>query len=150
MAWSYVLANLSANGKDTVRFLIQDVQSTRPLCADEEIVWALASEANVYTAAALCCDILVARSANVKNRWIGDLRVSNDPTFYRGLALILRSKGASHQMPFAGGISLADKQEQQQDPDATQPRAFRTLLDNPRVDQPSPGGDQANSLTGVP
>jgi hypothetical protein len=149
MAWTYVLANLSANGKDTVRFLIQDIQVGRPLCADEEIAWALASESNIYMAAALCCDILVARAGNVESRWIGDLRVTYDPQFYRGLAMLLRTRGVSHQIPYAGGISISDKMEQQQDTDATQPRAFRTLLDSPRAEQPSPGGDQANPLTGI-
>lgn len=150
MAWSYVLANLSANGKDTVRFLIQDIQSGRPLCADEEIVWALSAEANVYTAAALCCEILVARAANVKTRWIGDLRVTNDPAFYRGLAVILRSRGMSHQIPFAGGISLSDKMVQQLDSDAVQPRIFRTEFDNPRANQPAPGRANESPLAGMP
>lgn len=145
--WTY--AGDFTLARDQVRFLIQDTQSTRPLLTDAEIAWLVSTEANVYMAAAACCDSLVAKIGNVKTRWIGDLRVTVDPTYYRGVSATLRSRGMSHQVPFAGGISAADKQVQQDDPDAVQPRVFRTALDNPRADQPTPGGN-ADSFTQVP
>jgi len=129
-----------------LRFLIQDTQSARPLCSDDELEWLISSEANVYMAAAAACDILVAKSGNVKTRWIGDLRVTLDTGMYRGLATMYRARGAGHQVPFAGGISVIDKQTQQDDTDAVQPRVFKTLLDNQRADQPTPGANNDSFL----
>ena len=147
MAFTYTTDfSLSLN---QVRFLIQDTQSARPLCSDDELEWLISTEANAYMAAAAACDVLVARSGNVKTRWIGDLRVTIDTGLYRGLAATFRARGAGHQVPFAGGISVANKQIQQGDPDAVQPRVFKTALDNPRADQPTPGGN-TDSFTQVP
>jgi hypothetical protein len=134
---------------DQVRFLIQDVQTNRQLATDEEINWVLSTEANIYMAAAAVCDVISSRYAGAKSRWIGDLRLVYDPAHYRGLAASLRARGAGHQTPFAGGISVSDKMIQQQDADAVQPRSFRTQLDNPAADQPSPGPDR-NPLTSTP
>ena len=124
--------------RNQIRLLIQDTQSTRPLLLDAEIDWYQTQEANTYMAAAACCDMLVAKAGNVKTRWIGDLRVTIDSQFYRGLALMFRARGAGHQVPFSGGISISDKQLQQDDPDAVQPKVFKTLLDNQRAEQPTP------------
>lgn len=148
MSWTYTPDFTTK--RDQVRFLIQDTQSTRPLLSDQEIAWVVSTEANVYMAAAMCCDTLVAKAGNVKTRWIGDLRVTIDAAFYRGLANMLRARGCSHQVPFAGGISISDKQEQEQDTDAVQPRVFRTMLDNPRANQPSPGDQGGSTFPHVP
>ena len=147
MSWEY--DGDFTQQRDQVRFLIQDTNSSRPLVTDEEIAWLISTEANVYMAAAMICEGLVAKAGNVKTRWIGDLRVTLDSGMYRGLAASLRSRGMSHQLPFAGGISVSDKESQQQDSDAVQPRVFKTELDNPRADQPTPGAS-ADSFTQVP
>jgi hypothetical protein len=147
MSWTYVQDFTTT--LDQVRFLIQDTQSTRPLCTDEELTWLISTEANVYMAAAAACELLIAKAGNVKTRWIGDLRVTLDTGMYRGLASMMRARGAGHQVPFAGGISVSDKQEQQDDTDAVQPRVFKTLLDNQRADQPTPGANN-DSFQQVP
>lgn len=148
MAWTY--SSDFTTTRDQVRFLIQDTQTARQLVSDAEIAWVVSTEANVYMAAALLCDALVAKAGNIKTKVVGDLRLTYDPSYYRGLAAALRARGAGHQVPFAGGISISDKLEQQSDTDAVQPRAFRTELDNPRADQPSPGNDNNSSLYQVP
>lgn len=148
MAWTY--NSDFTTTRDQVRFLIQDTNTNRQLCSDAEIAWVVSTEANVYMAGALLCDTLVARAGSIKTKWVGNLRLTYDPKYYQGLAAMLRARGAGHQVPFAGGISQSDKLEQQMDSDAVQPRAFRTELDNPRADQPTPGGDSGNSFYQVP
>lgn len=133
MGWTYD-ASLR-DSKDQVRFLIQDVNSSKQLVQDSEINWVLNQEANVYMAAAAICDTLVARASGVKSKKIGELAISYDPTFYRGLGMQFRSRGSGHQVPFAGGISQADKAIQQGDSDATSPSVFRRLDDNPGAPQ---------------
>lgn len=148
MTWTY--SGDFTTGLDQVRFLIQDTNTGRQLVSDEEIEWVLSTEANVYMAAAAICDSLVAKAGSVKSRWIGDLRLVYDPHIYRGLAASLRSRGMGHQIPFAGGTSISDKQLQEQDSDAVQPRSFRTQLDNRQAEQPSPGGDPHDTRTVTP
>lgn len=148
MSWTY--SNDFTTTKDQVRFLIQDTNTSRQLVTDEEIEWLVSTEANVYTAAAMACETLVTKAGSIKSKWVGDLRIVYDASYYRNLAMSLRARGSSHQVPFAGGISISDKQTQENDSDAVQPRAFRTELDNPRTDQPAPGNDKGSSFYQVP
>ena len=162
MAWSYdssqflsttpgIYPPATLGTRNQVRFWIQDTQSARPLLQDAEVDWAITQEANVYMAAAACCDLLVAKAGNVKMRKVGDLELTYDPQFYRALADTLRARGAGHQMPYAGGISIADKIAQENDPDWVPPRMFRGEFDNPNADQPQPGiNTSTNTLTRTP
>jgi hypothetical protein len=149
MAWTYDTATLATSTLTQVRLLIQDTQTARQLFQDEEINWAISAEANVYTAAAALCDMLVAKAGNVKSKSVADTSITYDVQMYRGLASILRSRGAGHQVPFAGGISISDKEVQQQDTDAVQPRLFRGLADNPNANTPAPRASDS-PLTRVP
>jgi hypothetical protein len=117
--------------KDQVRFLVQDTNASKQLFQDEEIAWVLRTEANIYTAAAQLCDLLIAKAGSTRKKIIGDLSITYDVVFYRSLAGNLRARGAGHQMPYAGGISITGKQQQQGDSDATPPSVFRNLEENP-------------------
>ena len=131
--------------RNQIRWVLQDVQAVRPLMVDAEIDWAQTLEANAYMAAAMCCEILVARAGNVKSKSVGPLSVDYDVEFYRGLASTLRSRGLSNQMPYCGGISISDKLAQQDDTDWVPVRFFRGMFDNPRAQQPSPNVEQRQS-----
>lgn len=146
MGWSYT-GDPSGSSKDAVRFLIQDVNSSKPLVQDEEIEWALTQEANLYTAAAAICDSLVAKAGGVKFKKIGELAISYDPHFYSILSGKLRARGAGNQLPYVGGISIADKMALQADPDWVAPRFATGLDDNPAA--PSPATPSANPLTTI-
>lgn len=130
--------------KDRVRFLVQDTTETSAKFQDEEIAVVVNSEANIYMAAAMLCDMLVSRSGGVKYKRIGDLGISYDPQFYMMLGNRLRSRGSGHQVPYAGGINTADKTSQQDDTATTQPSIFRNLDDNHQA--PKPGVPPINPL----
>lgn len=145
MAWSYD-SNLVFE-KDQVRFLIQDRTSTRPFFQDEEIEWVLTQEHNIYMAAAVLCETLVARSGGVKWKQIDDLGIEYNTDFFRGLATSLRARGLSHQLPYAGGISASDKLSVSGETDWIRPVFSRDLGDNP--DAPGPTGAPPDSLTSI-
>lgn len=116
----------SNSTRDAVRFLIQDTKKADgtaggKLVTDSEITFALASEANVFTAGALCCDVLVSKGGAVRSRSVGDVSITYDVTFYKDLAKRLRSRGQTYAGPYAGGLTETDKAVQQDDTDATQP-----------------------------
>lgn len=158
MSWSYDVTQLqsAATGQYTgssvglrnqIRLLIQDTQTGRPLLQDEEIDWFQTQEANAYMAAAACCDSLVARGGSVKTKKVGDLMLEYDIGFYRGLGVRLRARGLTYQMPYAGGISVSDKQAQEVNDDAVTPFFFRDFADSSAASQPAPGETQRNALT---
>lgn len=128
--------------RNQIRFVIQDIQAARPLMVDAEIDWAQTLESNQYMAAAMCCEILVARAGNIRSKRVGALALEYDVEFYRGLAATLRARGLSNQVPYCGGISISDKIAQQDDSDWVPVRFFRGMFDNPRASQPTPGSAQ--------
>lgn len=148
MAWTYdptqmlsttagTYAGSTVGMRNQIRFVVQDVQTARQLLQDAEVDWVQTLEANAYMMAAMCCEILVARAGNVKSKTVGPLSLTYDPEFYRGLAATLRARGMTNQMPYCGGISIADKVAQQDNPDWVPPRFFRGMFDNPGAQQPS-------------
>jgi hypothetical protein len=130
--------------RDQVRFLVQDTKTTRQLVLDEEIDWVQTQEQNVYFMAAAICDSIVIRLGGMKQKRVGDLDITYDLNFYKGLAVSLRSRGSFHQVPYAGGISIADKLAQEANSDAVRPRTTITEFDNPGADQP--GAQSSSSI----
>lgn len=154
MAWTYesaLLGNATLGPRYQVRFLIRDTDSARPLLDDNEIDWLLTQEDNVYLAAAAACDALVAQKGSIKSKSVNDLSITYDVEFYRGLAASYRARGFGGQVPFVGGISVSDKETQQQDADAVQPRMFRGVGDNTGASNPTPSGvNSSDPLTRTP
>jgi hypothetical protein len=136
MTWSYNLQALgTANGaKDNVRMLIGDTVSTSPLLQDEEINFVLTRRPSVYGAASDCCRSLAARFASQATTAAGDTKImfsdiskaySRQAVAYDQLAI---AGGAG--MPYAGGISQADKANQEQDTDRVSPQFNIGMDDN--------------------
>lgn len=140
-------AGTTIGQRNQIRLWIQDVNESRQLFQDEEIDWQITQEANAYTAAASLCDILVARAGGVKYKRIGDLALSYDPLLYRSISANLRARGMSYQVPYAGGISISDKQAAQNDSDWVPPTLPRGLGDNPEA--PKPRIPPTNPLTTI-
>lgn len=136
MPWTYT-GNPGSSEKDMVRFLIADTNTSRQLVQDEEIEWLLTQEMNVYMAAAACCRSLIVKAGGVRRKRISDFDISYDVQFYVTTMAQLTARGSSHQVPYAGGISVADKQAQQADVDAVTPAFVKDLDDNPAAPQPS-------------
>lgn len=131
-----------------IRFWLLDTKDSttpgRPYFQDEEIDWTQTTQPNVYLAAAELCDSLATRLGAVSSKRVADLQVSYNPLFWRARAAMLRARGASGQVPYMGGISEADKLQQQQDADAIQPRAFVGEFDHPGAENPQPGSSDGS------
>lgn len=157
MAWTYDPAKFNFTTESStyppatlgqlmqVRFLIQDNITTRQLFQDDEIYWTLTQEDNVFMAAAVCCDQLIARAGSIKAKRISEFSISYSVAFYTFLAAQLRARGAGHQIPYAGGISISDKEAQQANTDWVPAAIPRGLDNNPTA--PSPIVPPTNPLS---
>jgi hypothetical protein len=136
-----------------VRFMIQDISTSRQLVQDQEIDWIQTQEMNSYMTAAAICDMLVAKGGIIKRKKIDELDITYDPMFYRELGGKLRARGMSYQVPYAGGISVADKLAAEADTDWVAPLIMRNLDNNPQAPGPSsPAVNQgagSNPLTSI-
>jgi hypothetical protein len=159
MAWTYDFTDFLNTNAGTypgsfegvryqIRFLIQDTNTNRQLFQDEEIDFQQTLEMNPWTMAAALCDILVAKAGSIKQKKVEDLSITYDPEFYRQLAGQLRARGSNYQIPYAGGISVADKLAQQLDTDWVQPAISRGLDNNPQA--PGPANPPVNSISSNP
>ncbi len=128
----------TAQKRDAVRWLIQDTNTALGKVSDAEIAFTLVEEANVYAAAARCCEVLVAAAGSVKNRTVGSTSVSYDVAFYEKLAKTLREKArGQYEAPFCGGISVADKDTTESDSDRVAPDFFKGMHEFQGTSQPT-------------
>lgn len=158
MAWTYDFTAFADTAVGTytgstkgeryqIRFWLQDTNTNRQLFQDEEIDWAQTQEANRYMAAASLCDVLIAKAGGLKMKKISEFQIAYDPRYYQILAGQLRARGAGHQVPYAGGISISDKLAQQSDTNWVPPAVPRGLDNNPAA--PAPATPSTNPLTSI-
>ncbi|MFA9204997.1 MAG: hypothetical protein ACEQSH_00930 [Bacteroidia bacterium] len=137
MTWSYN-TSLSAN-QDKVRFYAGDTVSTAAITlSDEEILGAITMAGGARAAAALVCEHLANRYATEGQRLQDDLGQQIDygerAKFFSDRATQLRSRSAIAALPYAGGISLADKQVRELDSDRVEPAFTKALHDDREAD----------------
>lgn len=134
MTWTFINSpDSSSTGgrRDAVRLMIPDITAGAPLITDESIAFFLSeSGQNVYRAAAHCCRALGSANAGTAMS-VGDLSISGlaDSWGTKAKRLdVLADMGAT---PYAGGITLSDKNTDQSDSDLVQPVFTRTQDDIP-------------------
>ena len=134
VTWTYNPA--SGLAKDTVRLLIGDTVVTDPQMQDEELAVFIAARGTLYGAAADACRSLAAkysRSVTQSGGGSASAAFSDLSKAYTRMAVTLDAKGVGlAAMPYAGGISIADKQLDLDDDDRVPPR-FRSGLDDNSV-----------------
>ena len=143
MSWSYS-GDPTSSPTDAVRFEIQDTINTSPLLQDQEIQFAITTEAGVepdggYTqaqilsSAAHCCEALVRRFSMQADTHTGSLVVtySKAAAGFAVRAQELRLRAQGMQGPYTGGMSKSEKQGFLQDPDRVQPFFDRDEFNNP-------------------
>jgi len=120
---------------DAVRFLVGDTTSPFQL-SDTEILFALDQNSNPYAAAAICARALSARYARrvdtkfetIESKY-SQLRDSYEQ-LARSLDAQAKRKGALG-LPVAGGISNAEVETVQNDPDRVKPFFKDVMFNNP-------------------
>ena len=125
MAWSYT-GKPDTSEKDQVRFLIGDTDKCDPLIGDEEIDYLLTLEGSVFKAAVMACETIAAKFSRLADEKVGDTSVSlsQKADAYLKLAGKLRKRSERIVFPYAGGISKADKENQELDEDRN-PEVFK-------------------------
>lgn len=131
--WTYS-GDPRSSDKDAVRFLIGDTVSKDPLLQDAEILFALASSAGRYAAAATLCRSLAARMSREADVVDRDLRTALSTRARSFLRMAAEYENRSlffgPGLPYAGGISIADKVLQEDNPDRVEPQYNLGMDDN--------------------
>lgn len=127
MTWSY--NPILSTDRDQVRFLIGDTDTNDQLLQNEEIDFVLTEFTDVYQAALMALDVgIAALSRQATSKSVGPLSVSYasriaDMEKARKRIEVLAAKKGAAPTPYAGGISLADKETDEDDTDIE--RQFR-------------------------
>lgn len=140
MTWTYT-PTLPFSVRDQIRLLIYDTDANDPLLADEEIDTIATLEAgdvtapyNVFRVAAECARRVAGSFSRQGDQTDGTVRVafSTRASDYRTLAkeLYARSRRSGFA-PYAGGISVSDKQSVSDDTDRVRPFFTRDMLTAP-------------------
>lgn len=131
MTWSYNPATIATTPKDQVRLLVGDVKEKEPQLQDEELAVAMTlAGSNIYAQAAAAARLIAARYAREVDAVQGELRqmFSARMTRYLTMAKLWEAKldvDPTAAMPSAGGISVADKNSNRDNGDATRPSFWR-------------------------
>lgn len=134
MTWKYDPAQGTV--KDQVRFWIGDTDPTDRLLEDEEIESLLTLENNrLFETAADAAGAIAARFARqATSKSVGSMSLSLARfDHFKAMADDLRAKSVLmlDGSPVVGGISIADKQSQEQEDDRVKPKFRKDSLDLP-------------------
>ena len=132
MTWTYN-GDPSENSIATVHFLIGDTDIANQVASDEECQWALTLESDYWLAAANIMEAkarMFARQATMIKTLDTTFDYGERSREYKDQALQLRiQSGIRTVMPYAGGLSVGDKNLEINDTDRVQPAATRVRHD---------------------
>lgn len=141
MAWTYTPDFTTA--RDQIRLLIGDTNTNDQQLQDAEIAYLVTENGGVYSAAAAAARTIAAKYARMVDLEVRGLQkqsLAQRQQHYADLAGQLTQKSArAGAMPYAGGISVADKQTQEQDTDRVKPYFTADLQQAPGTTQDRSG-----------
>lgn len=121
---------------DTVRFLLGDTDSNDQLLGDGEVLGLLTQNtSSVYQAAIEGARALSAKFSRQSDKTVGDLHIiaSQRSKAYDALIKSLQAQAIRHDAPiaYAGGISISDKEIDQDNDDLVSPSFTKGMMDDP-------------------
>lgn len=135
MTWTYDAANIQTTPLYQVRMIIGDTLSTEPLLQDEEISFTLIRRNSVNGAAAMCSRSIAAKFSRLSDTTVGPQKfdLSQKAANYTKLADDLEQldDATGGAFCFSGGISIANKQTYEADPDRVDPSFVKNGTDFP-------------------
>jgi hypothetical protein len=147
MPKTYAPLDIATDTLMQVRFLIGDNITDKMIMDDAEIEWLISQHANVYMAAAAACDSIALKISTadtasgkvgpINRKRVGQTDISyatgtgRTSEEYTALGSTLRARGSSYQMPYAGGISVSDKEANVSDTDRPRDGFKRGMFDDP-------------------
>lgn len=150
MTATYDITQLATSALFQVRLTAGDTNIAAPLLQDEEWTYFLSQRNTVYGAAALGCTALASQFSQQSDLATGSVRLtlSQKAKAYRVMALKFEAQAASGAMPYAGGISVTDKTNNQQDPDQVAPQ-FQIGMEDNLLPVPPDGNEIAYPVLGT-
>ena len=134
MSWSYS-GDPSKSDLDRVRFLVGDTDIDDKLFSNEEINYVI-DQHGIPSAAYRVAQNLVAKFSRFVDESVGAVKItfSQRVKHYNELAVRLKKEASESALPYAGGISISDKEVVEQDGDRSIPIFTRNMLKNEFVD----------------
>ena len=121
MTWTYS-GDPATNARDSIRFLSGDTDTNDQLLNDEEIAWfnnqlsgSDTATTALYNAAYRCCLLIASKFSRLADQAVGDMRVSMSQKAKASREqadsmLLLAGREGSVPTPYAGGITISDKE----------------------------------------
>jgi len=135
MTWTYNSANVGSSSRSFVRFKLGDTSSGNPLLQDEEIDGILGDLGDQYFAAAYCARSVAASFMTRVDKSVGKLNIHSAQVAeaYEKLATRLEYEASMRVTPYAGAISVSDKEANVADSDTVLPQFTVGQFDLPGV-----------------
>ena len=141
MTWTYSPPDGTGDtNRDKVRLLIGDTNTSDQLLSDEELCFLqteFGSATDIYSTALAAIDVIIAELARKPDsKSVGPLslsyasRIANLERARKRIEVLSMKKGGA-PTPYAGGISIADKEIDENDDDVTQHHVQVGGFDNP-------------------
>lgn len=152
MSWTYTNGDPAASNLNQVRFQIGDTLVNDQQLSDEEINYQLAQAGITGSSATLsntilvsvkCCRRLAALYSRQVRKQVGKFRLEAETKYqhYMDLAKVLMQESGSWT-PYAGGISVSDKENNADDTDWAKPFFSRDVMKEGEVDDSPVDQDQ--------
>jgi len=134
-----------ATDRDWIRFRMGDTSSGAQRLSDEEIDGILSDfGGNKYRAAIACSHAIGAIFGTEVDKTVGrfQIKASQKASYYsEKLPMLLEAEMGTQAVPYAGGISEADKLEREQDSDRVKPSFTIGMDDFPENSLDPPPGE---------
>lgn len=139
MSWNYS-GDPSKSPLDELRFTIGDTDKSEQLLLDGELNFLISkSNGSIPGAAIRACEMVMAKYARLADESVGQVKISysQKAKAYREMRDDLRQRQAIDDcVPYAGGISNADKQGNQGNSDRVAPAFTKDMFDSPASANP--------------
>jgi hypothetical protein len=143
MTWTYS-GDPASNARDAIRFLTGDTDTNDQLINDEEIAWTNNQVTGSDTATTALYEVayrvmiaIASKFSRLADQSVGDLKVDmfQKATNAREQAALLKQQAlreGNTPTPYAGGISVSDKEIDEENSDIVQPYFSRGQFTNKR------------------
>jgi hypothetical protein len=147
MTWTYDPGQLSTSQLMMARYLIGDTLQGQQELQDEEITFSLTRYSTIYGACAELCRSLATKWARRVDLVQGELKTnySQVAKVYAGRAADFEMRGLRGALPYAGGISVSDKNNVVEDSDRVAPDFNKGQFDD--LLPVNPAGNQIPDAT---
>lgn len=136
MSWNYSF-NPENSAKDEVRFLIGDTNIKDQLLQDEEIQYLLKKHNNYPLNAAIrACEAVISKFSRLADETVGSVSKSfsqKAQSYFKTMEMLRTRVALEGARPYAGGISVSDKQTNTQNEDLVNPDFKKHQFENQQL-----------------